>query len=206
VARFPHRLVVHAGALASDAGCLLLPAAAGSGKSVLSAALMARGWEYLSDDSALLDVTDFSVTGVPYSLTIKEGGWDIVAPRFPELLRQAVHRRPDRQRVRYLPPVARRAGAGPAERRVRWIAFPRYVRSAPPAEATRLNRAEALRLLLANCGWVRPIDWETINHTVGWLAGIESSRVVYSNVDAAVETIETWASKSRSTNSRNLQK
>lgn len=188
VARFPHRLAVHAGALAGASGALLLPAAASSGKSVLTAALMARGWDYLSDDSALLD-EDFAAIGVPYSLTIKEGAWDVVAALFPALSQQPVHDRPDRQRVRYLAPGARDGGERTAPRPVRWIVSPRFDAAGPPARLLRLGRAEALRLLLANCGWVRPLDWETIERTVDWLDGVESYRAVYSSLDAAAATI-----------------
>lgn len=192
VARFPHRVAVHAGALASNAGALLLPAAASSGKSVLTAALMDAGWDYLSDDSALLD-GDFAVNGVPYALTIKEGAWDVVAALHPELLQLPVHDRPDRQRVRYLPPAPPRGGAGGRERQVRWIVSPRYDGAGPPARLTRLKRAEALRLLLANCGWAKPLDWEAIERTIEWLGGVESYRAVYSNLAAAVATIDALA-------------
>jgi hypothetical protein len=193
VAQFPHRLAVHAGALARSAGALLLPAPAGSGKSVLTAALMTRGWDYLSDDTAMLAEADFSVTGVPYSLSIKEGGWDALESRFPALLHQPVHRRPDGQRVRYLPPLPPRMRPDPGKRTVRWIAFPQFSPSAPPAAPKRLKLAEALRRLLANCGWVRPLDWETISRTVEWLGHVESYSLDHSSLDTAIEIIEKWS-------------
>lgn len=204
VDRYPHRLAVHAGALATSAGCLLMPAAAGSGKSVLTAALMAGGWKYLSDDTALLDDRDFAVEGVCYSLTIKRGGWDVVSPLFPELPRQPVHIRPDRQRVRYLPPVMRQADSRPDERKVRWIVSPRFASSGPPAALKPLGRAEALRLVLANCGWVRPLDLETIDRTIAWLDAVESYGLVYSSLSAAVEAIEAMTVKPQAGAGRGL--
>lgn len=190
VARFPHRGALHAGALAGADGSLLLPAASGSGKSLLAAALMARGWHYLSDDTALLDAQHFAVTGVPYSLTIKEGGWDVAATYFPEVLRQAVHRRPDGQRVRYLPPVLGRPNPAPGEQRVRWIVVPRFVAAAPPAEPRRIGRVEALRLLLMQSSWVRPLDWKTIERLIDALNGIACWTLAYSSIAAAVAAVE----------------
>ena len=195
VARFPHRGALHAGALAGADGSLLLPAASGSGKSLLAAALMARGWSYLSDDTALLDAQDFAVTGVSYSLTIKEGGWDVAAQYFPDVLRQAVHRRPDGHRVRYLPPVLGRASPGPAEPRVRWIVAPRFVASAPPAEPRRIGRVEALRLLLLQSSWVRPLDWKTIDRLIDGLDAIACWTLAYSSLDAAVAAVEDIVAK-----------
>ncbi|HZB93297.1 MAG TPA: hypothetical protein VE397_17755, partial [Stellaceae bacterium] len=195
VAAFPHRLALHAGALATTGGALLLPAAAGSGKSVLTAALMARGWNYLSDDTALLAPKDFSVTGVAYALTIKEGAFDVVATLFPELLRQEVHRRPDQQLVRYLTPIGCERGGAPAARPVRWIVSPRYAATRRPAALKRLTRTAALRLLLANGGGARPLNWRTLNRMIDWLDGIESYGLTYSSLDAAVAAIETLTAR-----------
>lgn len=194
VARQPHRLALHAATLAKPEGCLMLPAAAGSGKSVVTAALMARGWEYLSDDTALLG-QDFAVTGAPYSLTIKEGAWTVVAAWFPRLLRQAVHRRPDGERVRYLSPVAAEAASGQAERRLRWIVSPRFAGAVAPAALARLSRAEALQLLLAHCSSVRPLGGKTIDRMIEWLRSVESYRLDYSSADAAVAVLESLAAK-----------
>lgn len=193
VTAFPHRFALHAGAVATPQGTLLLPAAAGSGKSVLTAAMMARGWSYLSDDTTLLAPRDFSVTGVAYALTIKEGAFGVVAPLFPELLRHEVHRRPDGQLVRYLAPIGREREGVPAAPPVRWIVSPRYAATRRPAVLKRLTRPAALKLLLANGGGARPLDWQTLNRIIDWLHGIESCALAYSSLDAAVAAIETLA-------------
>lgn len=190
VARFPHLLALHAGALTRGAGTLLLPAAAGSGKSVLTAALLARGWHYLSDDTTLLDER-FAVFGLGYGLTLKEGAWELVGGWFPDLMHQRVHIRPDGQPVRYLAPQDREvAGPDRGARKARWIIYPRFIPSAPAAELTPLIRVEALRLLLENCGWVRPLDWETVNRTVDWLGQISCYRLTYANAEAAAAATE----------------
>ena len=45
---------VHAGAVARDGRVLALPADSGSGKTTLTAALLRRGWEYVSDEALVL--------------------------------------------------------------------------------------------------------------------------------------------------------
>ncbi len=60
-------LWLHAGAVASEAGAVLLIGPTGSGKSSLTARLVETGWFYLSDDIAPLHPETFAVH--PYPLT-----------------------------------------------------------------------------------------------------------------------------------------
>lgn len=57
-------LVVHAGCVAGEGG-VLLPGASGTGKSTLTAACIAEGMAYLSDEYAALDLADGTLT--PYA-------------------------------------------------------------------------------------------------------------------------------------------
>jgi hypothetical protein len=59
---FSYLLYIHAGVVRIASGCLLLPAAPGSGKSSLTAALMRAGFIYLSDEVALLEESTLHVT------------------------------------------------------------------------------------------------------------------------------------------------
>ena len=51
------RLVLHAAGAACEAGAVLIAGASAAGKSVLLAALLARGWRLLGDDLAVVDDT-----------------------------------------------------------------------------------------------------------------------------------------------------
>jgi HprK-related kinase A len=59
VARWsPYHLMLHAGTVAHAGRGMILAGASGSGKSTLAAALMQRGWQLLSDEFALIRLSD----------------------------------------------------------------------------------------------------------------------------------------------------
>jgi Coenzyme PQQ synthesis protein D (PqqD) len=68
-------LSIHAAAVATTDGAVMLPGASGSGKTTLCARLLQRGAAYLSDDSVALD-RDARVLGYPKPLGFKGGTWE----------------------------------------------------------------------------------------------------------------------------------
>jgi hypothetical protein len=68
-------LSIHAAAVATPDGAVLLPGTSGSGKTTLCARLLQRGAAYLSDDSVALD-RDGRVIGYPKPLGFKVGTWE----------------------------------------------------------------------------------------------------------------------------------
>ena len=64
---------------------MLLPAISGSGKSTLTAALLAAGFGYCTDDLALLTGEPVRIRPVPTCLGLKRGSWNILAERLPQI-------------------------------------------------------------------------------------------------------------------------
>ena len=126
-----YALAFHSAAVVRNGRALLLPAASGHGKSVLTAALLHDGWGYLTDDSALLDTQDGlnghgpQVRGVGFDLSLKASAWPILQTLVPEIETLPIHRRGDGHRVRYLPPPVRTVDPARAYP-VAWIVFPRF--------------------------------------------------------------------------------
>jgi hypothetical protein len=190
VDRESYFMQIHAGViLAGDGGCLLLPGAPGSGKTTLTAGLVASGLGYLSDEAALLVGDPLQVLALPLALTVKSGAVDVLAPLFPGLAGLPVHEREDGRRVRYLPPLGSpdaRAIAHPA----RWIVFPRYA----PGVATRLlplAKPEALERLLACCltlpEWLEEAG---VGRLVALLRAVETFELPLSSLAEGVRQLE----------------
>ncbi len=97
---------LHAGVVGTGTSCVLLPAAAGSGKSSLTMALVDRGFLYFSDEVALIEPDSFRVPPVPLAMCIKSTGWDLMSRHCPQLLSLPVHVRIDEKVIRYIPPPA----------------------------------------------------------------------------------------------------
>jgi hypothetical protein len=95
---------VHAAAVARGDRATLLAGDSGSGKTLLSLALLRRGFSYLSDDCVLIG-RDISARGVPMPISIKRNGMQTAAALATEVKGLVEHKRHDGQWVRYWAPT-----------------------------------------------------------------------------------------------------
>lgn len=182
-------LNVHAGVVSDGASCILLPAAPGSGKSTLTAALIHTGYEYFSDEVALLEDVTLNVFPVPLAICVKESGIDALADRFPQLRSIAIHDRADGKRVAYVPPPADRLPAMGDARPVTGLIFPRFTQAEKPAFVP-LPRAEALQRLLGEClGVSEALDMYRVDALVQWISRISCHALTYGCTDEAVAEV-----------------
>ena len=184
---FRYLIALHAAALASADGVLLLAGRSGSGKSTLSAAMLAAGWQYLSDDTTLVTPNALNVVPMPYSLGLKRGSWPLLAGWLPGLDRLPVHEREDGSAIRYLaPPRAdfRR------ERPVRWIGFPHRSDSGETV-VRRLGRLEGLYRVLEHCCAVpRPLAATDVRQLVQWTGRLQFFEFAMGGLRDAVAQIQ----------------
>ena len=183
-------LDIHAGVVGDGESVTLLPAASGSGKSSLTAALSRAGFDYFSDEIALLEEPALTVRPIPLAVCVKSTGWDLMAPFFPELRSLKSHHRGDNKIVRYVPPPAFTNGsdAGRAYP-VRRIIFPRYNPGVDTA-LKPLARVEALHRLMAECLVVPvPLTERRIARLVRWIKRIECYELPMSSLDEAVRLV-----------------
>ena len=180
-------LNIHAGVVGNGENCLLLPGQAGSGKSTLTAALVAEGYQFFSDEFALLQHETLHVRAVPMAMCFKSSGWDVVAGLYPQIREVPTHQRFDNKIVRYLAPASPDAENGydralPAST----IIFPKY----DPEGGTSLapiSKVEALQRLMEEClaipDW---IDQGQVAQLVNWIDGIDCATLTLSSLEKAV--------------------
>lgn len=177
----------HAGVLGMDTSCLLLPAAAGSGKSTLTTALCHSGFDYFSDEVALIEPTTFQVSPLPLAICVKKTGWDVMARYFPHIWDLPTHFRQDGKWLRYVrpPEPGRQSRALP----VSHIFFPRY-QEAAATELKAIPRRDALGRLMEEClALRRRLDREIVGDLVDWIRKIDCFTLTYSSLDEAVARI-----------------
>lgn len=120
-------IAIHAAALSLGNDCVLFPGNCGVGKTTLSAALIKAGFQYFTDDTAILDRKTLSVISFPLSLRIKEGSWEIIETMFQESFAITVHASSDGRKIRYLTPpedsLTRNKVTGGS---VKALVFPKY--------------------------------------------------------------------------------
>jgi hypothetical protein len=185
-------LHLHAAMLRRNGTALLLPAAPGGGKSCLAAALArASDFAYHTDEITLLERAALKVRGLPAALAVKDGGWPVLEPLYPEIRSLTTHRRADQTVVRYLPPpVQSRDPALDRSYAVRWIVFPRYAPSTPN-HIERLARVEALQLVFDECLALRmELTSHTVQELIDWISGIECYTMTFSDIQEAVRLVD----------------
>ncbi len=139
--------ILHASAVAGEAGGWLLCGPSGSGKSTLASALLAEGLRLVTDDYAPIDVASGRLHPVPYALGIKDRSLELLSAVMPGL--SAAPRLRFRNRVvRYLPPPAPVARPVP----VQGILFPCFD-PACRGELVPLSPEDAFVLSAQGGGW-----------------------------------------------------
>jgi HprK-related kinase A len=120
------RLAIHSAVMAREGEALILAAPPGHGKSTLAAALLARGWSYMSDEFALIEPETLDVVAYPKALCIKQGSYQAVLRMGMPLETDRDHRKGKKGRVSFLDPLEVRPDAVAERARVRMVLFPRY--------------------------------------------------------------------------------
>jgi hypothetical protein len=177
---------LHAGAVLRNGQCILLPAVSGNGKSTLTAALSTAGYEYLTDDFAILTAPPIRVRAVPLGIGLKEGSWSVLADRIPTLTELPIHVRADGKRIRYLPMASKAAHDEPVA--VRALVFSEY-RPAGETTCRPIRPADAL-MRLSTAGYDTRLCEETVRAFVAWLCAVPSYELHYSDLDGAIAAID----------------
>jgi len=156
VARYlPDYFSIHAAVVAWRGAGLVCPGEPGQGKSTLAAALLARGWSYLSDEFALIDPRTRCLVPYPKALCLKAGSFAALQALGLPLDLDRVYHKGAKGRVAVLDPLAIRPDIVPAPCPVRMIVFPRYGGGEPPALEPMPRAQAAFELARASFNFVR---------------------------------------------------
>jgi hypothetical protein len=167
----------------------LLPGAKGSGKSTLTAALVAAGFTYLTDELSLLTSGLGRFRAAPVSLGLKSGSWPLLATRFRGLEGLPKHRQADGREVRYLAPPR----DAPLDQRVHTaecLVFPQY-EAGGPTELCSVGPVEAL-YRLAEAGYAVPdsLDDQRVQFLIDWVGQLDCYRLRMGDIASAVLKIQ----------------
>ncbi|MHC4126635.1 MAG: hypothetical protein ACYSWT_03680 [Planctomycetota bacterium] len=142
VARRGEFLQVHAASLARGGQGIVLAGASGAGKSTLAAGLLARGWDYLCDEFALINPETLRLHPYPKAVCIKAGSFDAVRRLGLTFSRDRHYAKAIKGRVGYISPADLGSDVVSEPCPVRYVIFPHYggdgeprARRVPPAGA-----------------------------------------------------------------------
>lgn len=143
----PHRLHLHSAGLARGSEAVFLLGQSGSGKSTLTAALVERGWRYITDEQITIRQSDLTVIPYPRPLTLRRDVWPLFS-HLPSV--QVAMPMPHLNRVEIPPsefaPVSRGGEFSPT-----MIVTPTYIADAPAGIEPLGDCASAVALLSSCC-------------------------------------------------------
>ena len=180
---------LHAAAVRRGGATVLLPAVGGSGKTTLSAWLVARGWTLFNDDLAVLREPDLALVPAPFPLSIKSGSVAVLDARYPALRDRPVRADRAGREVRDLWLERSRLADRPGI--VTHAVLPHRTPDAGRASIEPVGPDEVLRALLAGgvqlSGGASP---EGVGRLVAWLGALDCRRLSYADADEAADLLE----------------
>ena len=178
---------IHAGAVSRDGVGVVLPATMDSGKTTLSGGLVHAGFDYLSDEVALIAPETGHVHPFPKVLTFESPSVEL----FPGLKEELPPEFAWGSRLRYhIRPSDLRPGAGPGEPcPIRFVISPRYERGSR-TRLEPLTRAETAVLLAKNSFNFDRLGGPALHALERAVADAEGYRLSIGNLGEAVEAVE----------------
>ncbi|MGK7911632.1 MAG: PqqD family peptide modification chaperone [Synechococcus sp.] len=182
-------VALHAAAVCADGRCVLLPGTKGSGKSTLTAALIASGLGYITDEMCLLMPGKFLIRGAPVSLGLKSGSWPILASFYDSLERLPKFVQAGDVELRYLPPPIENLVQA-RDYQLRCVVFPMQVADSTTS-LSPLGAAEALcRVTEAGYAMHGGLTRDRVEALVAWIQQIQCYELRLGNLSEAVRLIK----------------
>jgi len=177
---------LHAAALGNGERVIILPAVSGSGKSTLAAYLSHRGFEFFTDEVALIDRRKHLLP-LPFPVAIKEGSWQTLEAEGFKCSSHPVHRRFDDQKLVFLTPTY--IAETPRSVKGALLLFPKY-REKTETSLKRLTTLEALAMITQSGYEVEDsFDETTVLEWLSLLESFDKYRLEYSDLTKAYEII-----------------
>jgi HprK-related kinase A len=186
--RFHCFLMLHAAVLERNGFALLMPAAPGSGKTTLCAALAHRGWRLLSDEFGLLRPGTVSLIPIPRPMPLKNQSIGVIRAFLPQAILGPEIPGTRKGTVAHVRPPASSFEGASRGAPGRWIVFPQWMAGAP-LSLQPMSKAQGFMNLATNA----------FNYEKHGESGFETVRslvdrarcfsLVYSNLSEAVDVL-----------------
>jgi HprK-related kinase A len=181
-------LLLHASAVERDGRALLMTGHSGAGKSTLAALLGERGWRFLGDEFALVDLDSGALHPFPRAISLKNESLALFGEVEAERLGPILAGTP-KGRIRHLRPRADAIARMDETARPRLILFPRYGRDLA-SEIRPVGAAEAfVRLTQASTNYVA-LGERGFSALIALVTAVPAQAIDYADTDAAMALVE----------------
>ena len=126
MARCTDCLLVHAASMARNGQGVVFAGQSGAGKSTLVAGLLARGWQYLCDEFAMIETDTLRLLPFPKAVCVKASAFDLIERLNLRLCGDRHYVKALKGPVGYISPSDLPPGAVAGPCPLRHVVFPRY--------------------------------------------------------------------------------
>jgi HprK-related kinase A len=185
-------LLLHASAVEREGRALLMTGHSGAGKSTLAALLGERGWRFLGDEFALVDLESGALHPFPRAISLKNEAVYLFADADETRLGPVLANTP-KGRIRHLRPRADAIARMEETARPALVLFPRYGRDLV-REVRPVGAAEVfVRLTQASTNYVA-LGERGFDALSALVTGVPAQAIDYADTDTAVALVEElWA-------------
>ncbi|MEI6141172.1 MAG: hypothetical protein WCP85_18025 [Mariniphaga sp.] len=179
--------VFHASAICKENQCILFLGGSGSGKSTISALLMANGCDLLADDFVPVSGSSSEVFFFPAAISVKKNALDHLIPIYPQLAsaKEFYYQGLDKT-VRYLSPLhhfENQSSSYPCKA----LVFVKYKKGCG-LTMEKLGQDAAFQLLVPD-SWVSSLP-ENASRFLDWFLEIPCYQLTYSDNELMLATID----------------
>lgn len=183
-------LIIHAAVVEKGGYAAILPAPPGSGKSTLCAALVNRGWRLLSDELALIRVSDGKIIALPRPVSLKNQSIDIIQRYEPDAIFSRKVNDTIKGTVAHMKPPADSIARAEETAQAAWVIFPKYQAGAT-AQLEALPQSRAFMRVADNAFNYSPLGIKGFEAMTGLINASLCYDFTYSVLDEAIETFDT---------------
>ena len=159
-------IMLHASALAFGNTGVIFPASSGSGKTTIALALIAQGFQYLSDEVAMIDAEDLTLHPLPRGLAIRENAFHLLQSLNKPPPSAGFYPQTSSSHFRYFNPTAFTRQAAEPPVFVRHVVFLDKPAVSTKTHLKKISKAQAVSQLLSCSFANRPLAEGNIAHCI----------------------------------------